>query len=363
MPDTKVSVTVNGSPLSASDLIRVQSVHIEQTNGARDMVSVVASLLTDNHSNWSSPLDPLAAAPAVPFRVTLRRGSDALTVEGYSGSAAWQISAGGQSTLSVSGMDAGVLLDRVEQTAPQQGTDSEVARAIFARNRIATVMIGSTTSSESSFTPQQRATDWAFLRTLARRNDFDVWIEFEGDQPLWHFDRIDATASPQATLDLAFGTLGGTPSATVDLLAGRTVQVRRVVPGTTTVDEASDDGNSGAMGPRSLGGWATVRADRHDVAGSQDAATSARSLATASAFAATLTVSLNSASMPLLRARRTVTVTGVGPVLSGLWLVQAVSHTVTHGSHTQSVTLVRNALGTASGSSGALAGLAAAVGL
>jgi phage protein D len=365
MADTTVGISINGTPLSAADLTRVQSVHVEQSTGGRDMVSAVVSVLADNQSNWTSPLDALVAAAAVPFRVTLTRGGDALTVEGFSGSVSWQLTPGGLSTLSVSGMDGSVNLDRVEQTTPRQGTDSQVAQAIFSRNSLL-AQVGVTTSTDSSFTPQQRATDWGFLQALARRNNFDVWVEITDGQPMWHFDQVDLNATPQATLNLGYGAHGGTPSATVDLLAGRTVQVTRVLPGTTTVDQATDDGTGAAMGPRPLGGWATVRADRGDTSGTQDAATTARALAQGSAFGATLSVSLTAPSMPLLRAHRTVDVHGVGPLLSGRWLVRTVSHTVTPGGHTQALTLARNALGSSAGAGGIAgvgAALASAVGL
>lgn len=362
MPDTTVTISIEGTALPAKDLARVQSVHVEQSVGGRDLVSVVTSLFADDHSEWSSPLDPLVAAPAVPFRVTLTRGDDALTVDSYSANVSWQFSAGGLSTISVSGMDGSVNLDRVETTAPQQGTDSEIAESIFSRNGL-TATVASTTSTDASFTPQQRGTDWGFLQILARRNEFDIWVEIPGTEPVWHFEAVSLTDTPQATLDLAYGSLGGTPSANVDLLGGRTVSVTRVVPGTTTTDQATDDGSSAAMGARSLGGWATMLADRADVAGTQDAATTARALASVSAFGATLTVSLTSPAMPLLRARRTVTARGVGGLLSGTWLVQSVSHTVTPAGHTQSLTLTRNALGAAGGAGGALGALASAVGL
>jgi phage protein D len=366
MADTTATISIDGTALSAADLSRVQSVHIEQSMGGRDMVSLVVSLLPDNQSNWTSPLDPLVASPAVPYRVTLNRGSDSLTVEAYSGSVGWQITPGGLSTLTVSGMDASINLDRVEQTAPQQGTDSAVASAIFTRNSLLTGTITPTTSTDSAFTPQQRATDYGFLQALAHRNHFDVWVEFVNGQPLWNFAEVNPTAPTQITLDLAYGSLAGTPSANVDLLAGRTVEVTRLVPDTTTTDQATDDGTGAAMGARPLGGWATVRADNADVHGTQDAATTARSLARTWAFGASLNVTLTAPQMPLLRARRTVMVTGVGPLLSGQWLVRRVSHTLTQGGHSQAVTLARNALGASSaagGAAGAVGALASAVGL
>jgi len=82
-------------------------------------------------------------------------------------------------------------------------------------------------------------------------------------------------------------------------------------------------------------------------------------LAERSAFGASLSVSLTAPSMPLLRARRTVTVRGLGPLVSGLWLVKSVRHTITQGGHVQALTLTRNALGD-SGAAGAGAGAAVA---
>lgn len=365
MPDTTVSISVNGTPLGAADLDRVQSVSLEQGMGSRDMAGVVVSLLHDDHSSWSSPLDPLVDTSATPFTVSLHRGGSDVTVQAYSAQALWQITPGALSTVTVSGMDASVLLDREERTAPQEGTDSAVVSAIFARNSLTPGTVTPTTSNDAAFTPQQRATDWMFLQELARRNGFDVWAEVDAGVARWNFARVDPTRPVQGPpLDLAYGGLGGTPSAEVDLLAGRTVHVSRMVPGTTTTDSATDDGTSSAMGARSLGGWATVRADRADVSGEQDAGTTAAALAERWSFGATLSVTLSGPQMPLLRARRTVEVRGVGTILSGTWLVRTVSHTVTPGGHEQRLTLARNALGRAGGRGGGLlAGAAAAVGL
>ena len=87
-------------------------------------------------------------------------------------------------------------------------------------------------------------------------------------------------------------------------------------------------------------------------------------LAESSAFGATLSVTISAPPMPLLRARRTVTVRGLGSMVSGLWLVKSVRHTISPAGHTQALSLTRNALG--DGSSGAATGLgalAAAAGL
>ena len=81
-------------------------------------------------------------------------------------------------------------------------------------------------------------------------------------------------------------------------------------------------------------------------------------LAERSAFGASLSVTLTTPNMPLMHARRTVKVRGLGPLVSGLWLVTSVRHTITQGGHVQALTLTRNALG--DDGTGTAAGAAAA---
>ena len=68
-------------------------------------------------------------------------------------------------------------------------------------------------------------------------------------------------------------------------------------------------------------------------------------MAERSAFGASLSVQLATADMPLVRARRPVTVAGLGEALNGCWLVRSVRHTINQGGHTQALELIRNALG------------------
>jgi hypothetical protein len=70
--------------------------------------------------------------------------------------------------------------------------------------------------------------------------------------------------------------------------------------------------------------------------------------------------------MPLVRARRTVQVRGLGDLLSGKWLVKSVRHTISPAGHTQALSLSRNALGDQNppgGAGGLLGALSAAVSL
>ena len=361
MPDTSTTITVNGTPLSANDLFRVQSVHIEETLGSQDKVSVVVAVVTDNTSRWTSPLDALVA-PAVTFGVKLQRGTASYEIDARSVSASWNLVAGGLSTLTVEGMDRSVEMDRRDvQRTWTDTTDSTIATTLFGQYGLATQVDSTPAAVDSDvYSPQQNGTDWAFLKGLAGRNGFDLHVESVAGTPTGVFKKIDPLASPQGSLDLGYGALGGTATASVQLLAGQEVHVTRNVPGTTDTDVASDPGTGHPMAAVSLGGATVVRTDAASGVSVTDAQTTATAMAERSAFAATLNATLVAPDAPLVRARRTITVNGLGGMLSGLWLVKSVTHTITQAGHTQAVSMTRNALGAAD-SSGSVAGAAAAL--
>lgn len=363
MPDTRTVVTVGGSPLGARDLDRVQSVTLEEALGGQSKVSVVITMATGTRSTWTSPLDALVA-PAERFGVEISRGGRTCAVDARSVAASWSFVPGGVSTLTVEGMDRSVELDRRDvQKLWQDTTDSTIARTIFGDHGLAAQVDSTPTGADSdTYSPQQDATDWAFLKGLAGRNGFDVYVESVEGVPTGMFRKIDVTAAPQARLALGYGEHGGRVGASVQLLTGQEVHVTRSVPGTADVDVASDDGTGHAMGSRSLGGVTLVRTNASAGMSVVDARTTATAMAERSAFGATLTVTLSAPDAPLVRARRTVTVAGLGEALDGPWLVRSVRHTVTPGGHTQALGLTRNALGDPA-AGGGLGALAAAMGV
>jgi len=343
----------------------VQSVSVEEALGSQAKVSIAVTMVADIRSAWTSPLDVLVS-PAKPFTVEISRGEQTCAVDARSVSAAWSLVPGGASTLTVEGMDRSIELDRRDvQRLWQDTTDATIARTIFGDHGLRADVDSTPTGPDSdTYSPQQNATDWAFLKTLAGRNGFDVYIESVAGVPMGRFGKVDVTAPPQARLALGYGALGGRAAASVQLLAGQEVHVTRSVPGTADVDVASDRGTGHAMGSRSLGGVTLVRTNAAAGVAVVDAQTTATAMAERSAFGATLSVTLSSPDAPLIRARGTVAVAGLGEALDGPWLVRSVRHTVTPGGHVQVVGLIRNALGDPSvGGLGALAGLAAAVGV
>ncbi|MDQ6725710.1 MAG: contractile injection system protein, VgrG/Pvc8 family [Actinomycetota bacterium] len=353
MADTRTVITVDGAPLAAGDLFRVQSVHLEETLGSQDKVSVVLAMVTDNVSGWTSPIDALVA-PATPFGVTLTRGAASYEVDARSVSASWSVVPGGLSTLTVEGMDRSVEMDRRDvQKLWQDTTDSDIARTLFEQYGLSAQVDTTPAATDSNtYSPQQNATDWQFLKGLAGRNGFDLRVETVDGTVTGIFAKVDPLATAEATLDLGYGALGGRATASVQLLAGQEVHVTRSIPGTANTDVASDPGTGNAMAAISLGGATVVRTNAATGVSVADAQTTARAMAERSAFAATLSATLTSPDAPLVRARRTMTVRGLGSRLDGQWLVKSVTHSVTQAGHSQAVTFIRNAIGPADTSAG-----------
>jgi hypothetical protein len=365
--DTSVTVTVDGRPLTSSDLALIRSVDVSEAMNAQTQVSIVITCNVDNTSNWCSPLDSLVA-PFAKFAIEIDRGGDSLVVPARATSASWSLQAGGLSTLTIAGLDASADLDRVECDHDWSGmSDAAIATALL--QPVCIPKVGTTPPAEATnyFTRHQRGTDWSFLRTLAYRNDFDVYLTSENGTVFGVFDQINPNASAKVNLDLGYGTLGGTANVQVQLVTGQKVRFTYGTGGQAGRQVAENDGTGNAMGTTSLGGATTVLRDAKDLPGTQKPDVAAKVMAERTAFGASLSVTLSAPSMPLLRARCTVIVRGLGPLVSGLWLVKSVRHTITQGGHTQALTLTRNALGdsgaSAAGAVGAGANAAAAAGV
>ncbi len=367
MAESSVTVTVGGRPVADADLSRIRSVVVSEAINGQTQVSVVASCVADNTSNWTSPLDSLVQ-PFAQFQVRIDRGRQSLVVPARATSCSWSLQAGGLSTLSIAGLDASADLDKEDHDASWGGvSDGDIATVLLAP--LGAPRVGSTPPSDGTdaFTPHQHTTDWQYLKLLAGRNDFDVYLDNVAGVPTPVFEHINPLAQPQTTLDLGYGELAGTASVEVQLVAGQNVQFTHGTADQPEQQVAGNDGTGNAMGTQSLGGAVTVLRDRTDLAGTQTPEVAARVLAERSAFAASLSVTLTTPEMPLLRARRTVYVRGLGTSVSGLWLVRSVRHSIDQGGHTQAVTLTRNALGDsgpnpASGVPGVLAGAGASGG-
>jgi hypothetical protein len=347
MPDTTLLVEIDGEPVDAGDLERLLDIQVEESAEEADALTLVARLEAGDDGEWTSLIEALTA-PQTRVVVQVERGDVSYRFDGLSTEADWEIDAAGVSKLTVKAIDRTLELDLVEKVVAWPGTsESAIAEAIFSAYGL---------TSEVQATPAgpdpdvhvliQRASDWAFLRSLAVKWGYAIYLEAADGRVAGHFHPLDPLADPQGELALGFGGAALRVSARVQLSAGQHVLAQRIPALSDTPQVGDSAGDDEAQGARTLAGVATVLLAPADVEGEVEPLAVAIGLARDAAFAATMSVEIDTAGAGLmLRAKRTVLVKGLGSSLSGLYLVQKVRHILGVDRHRQQLTLTRNALG------------------
>jgi hypothetical protein len=347
MPDTQLKIELDGEAVADDDLQELLDVQVEESSEEADAATLVARVEPGSDGEWSSLLDPLVT-PQTPVVVEVTRGDVSYRFEGLSVEAAWELDAGGSSRLTVKAVDRTLELDREEKVVAWPGaSESDIAQPIFASHGLGTDVEATPAGPDPDVHVLiQRATDLGFLRTLATKWGYAVYLESEDGRGIGHFHSLDPLADPQGELALGFG--GGALRADVraELTAGYRVHAERIPVLSDTPQTGDSQGDDEAQGERTLGAQATMLLAPDDVTGEVDPLAAATGLARHSAFAATLETEIDTAGVGLmLRAKRTVLVKGLGSSLSGLYLVRRVRHVLGVDRHRQQLTLVRNALG------------------
>lgn len=347
MPDTTLELEIDGNQIDATGLAAIVDLQIEEAADVADALTLVAEVKPGGDGSWTSVLDALAT-PRTKVRATLRRDKGVVQFSGLSVEAEWSISSTKTSTITVKAIDRSVEMDAEEKVVAWRGTsDSSIASAIFAQYGIRPHV----KDTPRGYDPDvhvviQRATDWAFLRSLAERWGYAVYLEVKGLLVTGCFQPIDPLAQPQAEVSLGHGGQGTNVKVVARLTAGHRVKGQRIPPLGDSATKTDAAGGEKAQGADSLGAQATVLLSPSDIDGEIDLAQSAVAVADKSALAATLTAEIDVVGgVPLLHARRPVLVKGLGTLLSGQYDVQRVRHKLTRSRHRQDVTLQRNALG------------------
>ena len=346
MPETRLTVEIDGTPLSRDDIeSALVDIQLEEATGDADAATLTALLRSDPRGGWSSVLDPLTE-PKTKVAIELERGGGSYRFEGCSTQASWQIAAGGESRLTVKAIDRTIEMNVEEKVVAWRTSDSAIANTILSSYGF-TAEVTSTPDKPDPdvHVVMQRATDWAFLRALADKWGYHVYLDARDGRIVGVFGPLDPLATPQAKLSFGFGADAASITADAQFLAGRLVRAARLKPLSTSVLKGTDGGTGAAQSTRSLGGRTTVLLSPADVAGEIDPTEATKGLARKSAFALRLDAELDPIAVePLIRARRTVDVTGASSVLSGTYLVDRVRHRLTTQQHVQRISLVRNAL-------------------
>jgi hypothetical protein len=348
VPDSRLLVQIDGQTLDPDDLAAIAEIQVEEASDLADAATLVTSITPDDTGEWTSALDALLD-PTTPLVIQVDRGAASYRFEGKPVQASWTIDPEGSSQISVQAQDRTVELDAEEKVVAWPGTqDSAIAESILSSYPFITAQVESTTDSPDPdvHIVLQRGSDLAFLRALATKWGFAVFLEATEDGIVGHFEPIDPLADPQGELSLGFGTDSQHVDASVRLTEGERVKLSRIPALSDSAQDADESGDDQAQGAHSLAAQTTVLLAPDDVSGELDPTSTAQAIARKSAFAAELRVEVDAdRSDLLLRARKPVLVKGLGSELSGSYLVQRVRHIVTVEHHRQQVTLVRNALG------------------
>lgn len=346
MPDTTLLLEIDGDAVASDRLDRILSVQAEEATDRADAATVTALLEPGADGEWQSLLDPLTT-PRTPLVVQIARDGATYRFDGLSTEASWEIDPDGRSQLTVKALDRTLEMDVEEKVVAWPGTsDSGIAEAIITSyGMVAEVEPTSTAPDPDVHVVVQRATDWGFLRSLAAKWGYAVYLEADGPRVTGHFHPLDPLADPEAELRLGFGGQAGQVNAELQLTAGQRVKAARIPVLSDTVEQGDAAGDDEAQGERSLAAQATLLLSPADVDGEVEALAAATGMARRSAFGLRLSVDVDAAQAGMLRARRTVAVMGLGSALSGAYLVERVRHRVELEEHRLALTLTRNALG------------------
>ena len=343
-----MQIDLDASPLTGLDLREVLEVQLEQSAETADAASIVARVQAKPNGDWASVLDPLTE-PETPVSLGVSFGDVSYRFEGLSTEASWHLDAGGGSRITVKAVDRTLELDREEKVVAWPGSsDSAIAEAILGQTHHLRTDVEATPDKPDPdvHVTMQRASDLAFLRSLAEKWGYVFYLEADDLGVTGHFHPLDPLAEPQAELSLGYGLDAPAVDARVQLAVGKRVRAARIQPLAAQPQTADSAGDDEAQGKRTLAGVATELLSPAAADGEIDPLATAQGIARRSAFGATLDLEFDTNRVGvMLRARRPVLVRGLGPSLSGRYLVQRVRHTVTSDRHRQTVTLMRNALG------------------
>ncbi len=362
MTEPRFTLTVDGTPLDEVSLLARMEVR------ESDREATVAALrfnLAQRPSGQWSPLDDALFSPASRLRIELEGHGAPPTVifHGYVTHLRPHfepIESNGY--LEVLAMDAAALLGAEERAhAYPDATDSEAVTEVFERHGVpVTVAPTAARHAADRGLLVQRATDWEFVQALARRNGYVCYFEPDpsGDEVRAYFRPPALQGAPQADLSIHREDAN---LAWVDLQAKATSPARvtgaAIDPIARRIVRADGTPSLDALGDTAMDVWIEQGLRRHGATGSKeflrDVAADAGMLevmASAASDRARFAVEARGEVQSalyrgLLRARRPVTLKGVGSTFAGVYYVRSVRTVLHEGTLSQHFIAERNALG------------------
>lgn len=353
------TLTVDGAALSEELSSAIQQVEVEDHAEMAAILRVrMAVAVRPDGSGWTI-VDDATFARFTRMKLDIKAGSSQAQtlIDGYVIETAVNFSPQpGKSVLTVVAMDGSVLMNLEEKVKRWPGTaDGDIASTIFGDYGFG-VQVTATAQAhdEAQQTTIQRGTDIQFLQYLARRNGYECYVEPDpqSGETKGHFHPPEMQQTPLGVISVNLGE-----QTNVDAFQLRHDLFRPLhakVKGVEIEDASEQDATAEGASLQLLGSTATVPSDKpRTVLVSQtglgyggDWQTLTQAIVDRSSWAVTADGELNTATFGgVLRAKRLVSVRGIGRQYSGTYYVQRVLHTFTSEGHKQRFTLRRNATG------------------
>ena len=358
MAEVRYSLQVAGQPASAELLASVQALEVEDHADLADMLRLrVAVGVAHGGEHWNVLDDALFTRLAnVRVAAKVGSGSSEPLIDAYVVDLRSVLSAEpGRSVLEVVAMDATVLLSLEEKVRdwPDQA-DSAIATSIFNDHGLTPqVRDSQPVRRQDDVKTIQRGTDIQFLRKLAERNGYEVYVEVAlGGGTDGHFHPPQLDEQPQAVLNVNLGSATNVDDFTAryDMLGAATAQAKGLQIGDQS-DQAADVQSTQQT---VLGGAAATPSERPrrvllsgtGLADAGELQTLAQAVVDRTAFSVTAEGVVRGAAYGgLLKAKRPVLVRGAGREFSGTFYVERVQHMFDGDGHAQRFRLRRNASG------------------
>jgi phage protein D len=366
VPSAQFRLYVDGQPASKDQLASFSRIRVEQAVGMAAAAELQLSLVPDDHGNWSG-FDEPSAQPFARVRIEVRVDDADFVplLEGPVVGQRFELDATPDSSrLVVVVHDDSVLLDRDEKVAVFEnlGLAELVRNLIEEPGLTARVAPGlpDAASAVDRFVVQ-RGTNMQTLRSLAKRFGMFVHVE-PGEQP----GRSVGIFESAAALDdgLADLVLLGADrniasfSAEFDALRPQTAKAGMV----RAIDKKELTGTATSASEAALGDEAahaivapavTLLSQTREEQSDLDAAAAA--VVDVSSWAFSARGEVDADLYPgVMRPYRKLTVRGVGPQLSGDYMVARVLHEIDDSGYRQSFSLSRNARSSGGASPGGL---------
>lgn len=359
MPAISYQLFINDAPAQPNLLAAIQEIEVEDHADMADMLRMRISISPNERcSAWTVVDERLfPRLRKVKVLVTVGTALAEPLIEAYviETNADFQ-NQPGQSVFNVVAMDATVclILEQKVRSFPDM-SDSDIAEQIFTEHHFQPVVDRtSVTRQDVDQATTQRGTDLQFLRHLAIRNGYEVYVEanpltqvIEGH---FHPPRLDQPAQGVLSVNFREHTNVNSFTARFDMLRPTTARVT----GLDTGDLSDQQADSDSVALRELGSESALSTDHQrrvllthtGLSKAGELQTLSQAVVDRSSLAITGEGDLNTVAYgKLLRAKRTVKVRGAAGEFNGTYYVRRVLHTISGDGYTQRFTLHRNATG------------------